>query len=116
MNSVNNTNISNNIVTNYNNYGDFGENGINLVNSSYNTVSRNVLKRTGDKGTYGIAETGTSDYNRIFDNDLNQVGTINSNRIQRVGRNTNIMNNIGDETGNNFVLRILSKIIGIFDN
>lgn len=62
------------------NYGDFGEKGIMLVNSSYNTIVNNIIKRSGDRDTYGITETGTSDYNRILDNNLNEVGTIISNR------------------------------------
>jgi parallel beta-helix repeat protein len=101
LDSVNNTDILNNIITDYNNYGDSGEKGIGLINSSYNTIANNILKRSGDTATYGIAETGTSDYNRIVNNNLNQVGTIISNRIQLVGSNTNLSNNQGYKTENN---------------
>lgn len=93
LNNVNNTNIYNNSVTDYNNYGDLGEKGILLKNSSNNTIANNVLKKSGDTGTYGIGEIGTSDFNELFDNNLREVGTINSNRIQIVGKNTKIRNN-----------------------
>lgn len=94
LESTNNTIISRNNLENYNNYGDLGESGIKLDNSSYNSIIGNILNKFG-KGAYGISEIGTSDHNEISNNDLVKVGDITDNRIQSIGKNTNISNNKG---------------------
>ena len=100
----NNNIISGNMLTNYNTGNDKGESGIKITTSSYNTVSCNTLVRSPGINTYGIVESGSSDYSRIFDNDLSQVGD-NSTVAQRVktaGTNTAklLRNNLGYTTEN----------------
>ncbi len=103
--SINNTIISNNTILEWERrlYSDYG---VILIDSSYNTVSNNTLIRTIDNShTLGIGETGTSDYNRIFDNDLYQVGdaTRIPYRIVLAGANTKIWKNAGYITENNIL-------------
>ncbi len=68
-----------------------------IQDSNNNTVSNNLLSATT---SYGIQESGTSNYNRFLDNDLTAVGTIIANRISIVGINTQLKNNTGYLTEN----------------
>lgn len=102
-----NTIISNNNVTNYNKHNSNSEYGIKIDNSSYNIISNNVLARWPDAFTYGIKEISGSDYNKINDNDLSNVGTdaIISQRIQLVGNISKelLKNNLGYKTENDIL-------------
>jgi parallel beta-helix repeat protein len=91
--------ISNNFAISNSLVGQGSKDGINLEDATYNRVIGNVCTdvEATKRQRYGIAESGTSDYNYIYDNDLEGNWT---GALSVVGVNTEVKRNRGYVTEN----------------
>jgi hypothetical protein len=95
LSNVTNTTVSTNIFSNYSSGGTYV--GITLTNSIYNVIINNTLIASRKAYTYrhGIVETGTSNYNTIINNNVEQASGTPEKRIVKLGANTFLFDNKG---------------------
>ncbi len=107
--------IIDNQIINYATNIAIGQEGISIINSSNGICSGNILSSSNAGSTYGINESGTSDYNRISNNNLTRI-TDTTHRITVAGTNTKIHENTGYITENTVQATITASATSVIVN